>query len=131
MIDKAPSIVAQISTERQRLRLKRPAMTEAQVLASVLAALSRHPTVARCWRQNTGSGKLVRGSGVSQYIRFGFKGQPDIGGFMKDGRALYVECKAVGGRLTPEQAAFLEAASAAGCVAFVARNIDDVWEALR
>lgn len=110
--------------------LKRPEPSEAVVLRNVLHALQTHPRVAACWRANSGSGRLQRASGASQWINFGFKGQPDILGHMADGRALYVECKRQSGQLTPEQDAFLRTARNHGCVAFVARSIDDVWAEL-
>jgi len=111
-------------------RLTRPEPLESQVLRAVLHALSVHPKVARAWRNNTGSGHLKRGDGASQYIRFGFKGSPDIHGFMCDGRALYVECKRPITDVSPEQRLFLDEARRYGCVAFVARSVDDVFSAL-
>ena len=42
------------------------------------------------------------------------------------GRILFVECKADGGRLSREQAAFLERMRAKGHVAIVARSWEDV-----
>ena len=104
-----------------------PVPTEAQVLRAVMQRLERHPAVARAWRQNSGAGMLTRRSGAaSQWIRFGFKGQPDVCGYLNDGRALFVEVKKPSGEVTPEQAEFLQSARSAGCVAFVARSVDDV-----
>ncbi len=62
----------------------------------------------------------------SRFIRFGFKGCPDVLGQLKDGRLLGVEVKAQTGRLRPEQAFFLERIRGAGGVAFVARDLRDV-----
>lgn len=61
-----------------------------------------------------------------RFIRFGWKGCPDVLGQMKDGRLLGVEVKAPDGRLRPEQALFLERIRAAGGVGFVARDCRDV-----
>lgn len=108
------------------LHLTRPEPLESQVLKAVLHALNVHPAVAKVWRQNTGAGQLTRGSRASQFIRFGFKGSPDIHGYMSDGRALYCEVKRPSGKLKPEQLTFLLEARRAGCVAFVARSVDDV-----
>lgn len=111
----------------QRIKI---APTEAQVLAAVMAALSYHPMVGKVWRQNIGAGKLTRGSGASQFIRFGFAGCPDIHGYMKDGRALYCEVKSSSGKVTAEQAEFIFNARQAGCVAFVARSVECVFKGL-
>jgi len=110
------------------LKLQRPEPTEAQVQASVLRYLQRHPQVVWVARMNSAAGRLTRGTGgreTSQFMRFGFKGCPDIHGMLKGGRALYVEVKRPSGKLTPEQAAFLQRAATHGGCAFVARGIDD------
>lgn len=112
-------------------RLKKSEPTEAYVLSVVLATLARHPMVAKVWRQNVGAGKLVRRGGTSQFIRFGFPGCPDIHGYMKDGRAIYCEVKRPSGVVKPEQAAFIQQAKASGCIAFVARSVDDVMRELK
>ena len=98
---------------------------EAAALVEVLKALRTHPAVVWCERMNTGAA-LVEG----RYIRFGFKGCPDVLGQLKDGRLLGVEVKAQAGRLRPEQALFLERIRCAGGVAFVARDCRDVREQL-
>lgn len=108
------------------LRLTRPEPKESQVLKAVLRALELHPAVGKVWRMNTGAGKLVRGNGSSQFIRFGFAGSPDIYGYTKDGRAIYCEVKRPSGVISVEQQAFIQDALKHGCVAFVARGADCV-----
>ena len=98
---------------------------EAAALVEVLKALRTHPAVAWCERMNTGAAKVE-----GRFIRFGFKGCPDVLGQLKDGRLLGVEVKAQAGRLRPEQALFLERIRCAGGVAFVARDCRDVREQL-
>ena len=98
---------------------------EAAALVEVLKALRTHPAVAWCERMNTGAAKVE-----GRFIRFGFKGCPDVLGQLKDGRLLGVEVKAKAGRLRPEQALFLERIRCAGGVAFVARDCRDVREQL-
>lgn len=98
---------------------------EAAALAEVLTALRAHPAVAWAERMNTGAA-LVQG----RFIRFGFKGCPDVLGQLKGGRLLGVEVKAQAGRLRPEQALFLARIRAAGGVAFVARDCRDVLREL-
>lgn len=117
-------------TTPKRLRLTRPEPAEAQIVRAVKQVLASHPRVAWAHRFNTGSGKLVRKSGHSQWIQFGFIGCPDFLGQLRDGRLLAIEAKRPSGEVTPEQAAFLECVRANGGVALVARSVDDVMEAL-
>ncbi|MDE2565335.1 MAG: VRR-NUC domain-containing protein [Burkholderiales bacterium] len=98
---------------------------EAAALVEVLKALRAHPAVAWAERMNSGA---VRVGG--RYLRFGWRGCPDLLGQLQDGRLLGVEVKAPAGRLRPEQAAFLERIRAAGAVAFVARDLRDVQREL-
>ena len=98
---------------------------EAAVLAEVLKALNTHPAVAWCERMNSGAARMG-----SRFVRFGFKGCPDVLGQLKDGRLLGVEVKAKTGRLRPEQTIFLERIRGAGGVAFVARDLRDVMREL-
>lgn len=105
---------------------------EGDVLASVLEFLQLHPQVGRVWRQNTGAGRFVYPDGrFSQFMRFGFPGCPDLIGYMRGGRALYVETKALHGRKKPDQVAFIEAALLDGCVAFFASSVSEAVDALR
>ena len=98
---------------------------EAAALVEVLKVLRNHPAVAWCERQNSGAAKVG-----GRFIRFGWRGCSDVLGMMKDGRLLAVECKAKGGRLRPEQAAFLDLVRRFGGVAFVARECRDVLRVL-
>lgn len=111
-------------------RLKHPEPKEADVLRGVLTALAMHPRVAWAQRMQSGAGKLVRGKGASQWMRFGFVGCPDVLGQLRDGRVLAVECKRPSGVATLAQIAFLDCVAANGGVALVARSVDDVLEAL-
>ena len=98
---------------------------EAAALVEVLKALNTHAAVAWCERMNSGAARI----GV-RFVRFGFKGCPDVLGQLKDGRLLGVEVKAKTGKLRPEQAVFLERIRGAGGVAFVARDLRDVLREL-
>ena len=53
----------------------------------------------------------------------GWKGVPDVVGFMPDGRALFVECKVGTDQLRPEQVEFIDKARAAGASVWVVREI--------
>jgi hypothetical protein len=98
---------------------------EAAALAEVLKALRCHPTVAWCERMNSGAARMG-----ARFVRFGWPGCPDVLGQLKDGRILGVEVKGPAGKLRPEQAAFLDRVRAAGGVAFVARDLRDVFREL-
>lgn len=95
---------------------------EAGALREVLQALATHDAVAWCERMNSGAVRIGK-----RFVRFGWKGCPDVLGQLKDGRLLGVEVKAAKGKLRPEQAIFIERIRGAGGVAFVARNCRDVF----
>jgi hypothetical protein len=98
---------------------------EAAALLEVLKALSAHPAVAWCERMNSGAVRIGK-----RFVRFGWKGCPDVLGQLKDGRLLGVEVKAAKGKLRPEQTIFLERIRCAGGVAFMARDCRDVMQEL-
>jgi hypothetical protein len=94
---------------------------EAAALVEVLKALKAHPAVAWCERMNSGAARMG-----ARFVRFGFKGCPDVLGQLRDGRLLGVEVKSLTGRLRPEQTIFLDRIRGAGGVAFVACDLRDV-----
>jgi hypothetical protein len=98
---------------------------ESLVVKAVLAALKLHAGVAWAQRMNVVSQRIDQ-----RYVRAGFVGLSDIIGQMTDGRFLAIECKSSTGRLTDNQAAFLDTVRRHGGVAFMARAVDDVWHAL-
>ena len=98
---------------------------EAGALREVLQALSAHSAVAWCERMNSGAVKIG-----SRFVRFGWKGCPDVLGQLKDGRLLGVEVKSAKGKLRPEQTLFLDRIRCAGGVAFMARDCRDVLREL-
>ncbi len=98
---------------------------EAAALVEVLMALKAHPAVAWCERMNSGAVRMG-----ARFVRFGFKGCPDVLGQLKDGRLLGVEVKGPSGRLSPEQSVFLERIASAGGVSFMARDCRDVTREL-
>jgi hypothetical protein len=112
-------------------RLKHPEPREADVLSAVLTCLRYHPRVAWAHRMNSGAGKIIRRGKVSQFMRWGFPGCPDVLGQLRDGRLLAIEAKRPSGIATDTQEAFLECVRANGGVAVVARSVDDVLEALK
>lgn len=100
---------------------RKNAKPEAGALREVLQALNAHPAVAWCERMNSGAAKMG-----NRFVRFGWKGCPDVLGQLNDGRLLGVEVTAEKGKLRPEQTLFLERIRRAGGVAFMARDCRDV-----
>lgn len=95
---------------------------EAAALREVLQALETHSAVAWCERMSSGAVRIGK-----RFVRFGWKGCPDVLGQLKDGRLLGVEVKAAKGKLRPEQAIFLERIRCAGGIAFMARDCLDAF----
>lgn len=91
-------------------------MTEADVQRDILEYLKLRG--AKVWRQNTGA----RGR-----IRFGFPGLSDIIGCLPGGQFIAIEVKSPhGGRVTPEQRAFIESITVLGGRAGIVRSVSDV-----
>jgi hypothetical protein len=98
---------------------------EKDVQAAIMHALRIHPKVGLAIRYNSGS---MHGSNGTRYLKCNSAdGHSDIGGYMKGGRAFYIEVKRVGERPTEKQAAFLELARANGVLAGVAHNIEQAF----
>jgi hypothetical protein len=79
------------------------------------------------WRNSTGAVQVRPG----QFMRFGKVGSSDILGVLPGGRLLCVECKAKGGKLSPEQKQFLADVQELGALALVVRGWWELDEALR
>lgn len=58
------------------------------------------------------------------------KGISDILGVLPDGRFLAIEVKSKSGRLSPEQAEFIDRVNDLGGLAFVARSLEEVQNAI-
>ena len=98
---------------------------EGRVKSSCLRFLELRGVFA--WNNPTGAVQVRPG----QFMRFGKRGSPDVIGVLPGGRFLAIEVKAQGGRLSPEQASFLERIRSLGGLAIVARSFVDIDEALR
>ena len=86
-----------------------------------------------CWRQNVGAMQNPKG----QWVRFGFKGLPDILGYIpkwvtKKSYAIPVfwECKRVKGRIRPEQKSFIESVQYNGAFAGIGTS-QDLYDKLK
>ena len=98
---------------------------EGRVKAACLRYLAGRGIEA--WNNPTGAAKV----GPDRWMSFGRKGSSDIIGLLPGGRFLAVEVKAPGGRLSPEQAEFLETVRGMGGLAVVARSRAELDAALR
>jgi len=97
---------------------------EAEIQKDILDHLQAHPVVAKTYRTHN-QGK--RGIGGGGRRKTDVTGLPDISGYLKEtGRALYIEVKKTGGKLSYDQWEFLTEANWNGGLAFVARSIPDV-----
>ena len=100
--------------------------SEAQILKAILQLLRRHPKVALCWRQNSGTFQERNRDGSVRYIRANTqRGMSDLMGTLRDGRALAIEVKSRTGKMRPGQEEFLASIRAAGGVAGVCRSVED------
>lgn len=77
--------------------------------------------------------RLLSAAGIFHYKNHGGLGSapglPDITG-VKDGRGFWIEVKAPKGRVSQAQQDFIDRINEAGGIAFVAKSIEDVIEAL-
>ena len=94
--------------------------SEQAIVNAVLKMCRLHPRVAMVWRQNVGMAEFD-----GQPVRFGFVGQPDICGFLRTGRALFMEVKRPGRKMTEAQAWFMQQAQDAGCCAGCVTSVDE------
>ena len=105
--------------------------SEAEILRAILAMLRRHPKVALCWRQNSGTFQERNRDGTTRYIRANTqRGMSDIMGALMDGRTLAIEVKSRTGKMRPGQEEFLATIRQAGGVAGVCRSVEDAMKLL-
>ncbi len=105
--------------------------SEADILRAIMQLLKRHPRVAQCWRQNSGTFQERNRDGSTRYIRANTaKGMSDIMGVLRDGRTLAIEVKSRTGRMRPGQEEFLATIRNAGGVAGVCRSVEDAQRLL-
>jgi hypothetical protein len=112
-------------------------MTESKTLRAILVTYGALPNV-RLFRNSGGVAKDRRGN----VVRFGLcVGASDIIGWKAErvipysdtylvARFVALEVKSASGRLTPEQAAFLEAVRHAGGIAACVRSVEEAGKAL-
>ncbi len=125
----------------KRFRLTAVAPKESDIQAAIIKRLLLHHDVAAVFRINVSP--VMRESvdrkgrkrksfvrsivGYSRTLGMIERGIADLLVVMRDGRAVWIECKARDGRLTAEQQAFQAAMPLAG----VARSIEEAVDAMR
>lgn len=104
---------------------------ERDIQKACLMLLRVHPKVELVWRQNSGTFTEQNQDGSMRYISaHSMPGLPDICGFLKGGRALFVEVKRPGQQPTRLQQIFLDRAKAAGALAAVVTDAAQLVEIL-
>ena len=78
------------------------------------------------WRANNAPIFDAKRGAFRKAGKYAPKGLPDIGGVLNDGRAFFIEVKRPGGKVSPDQQAFLDRANGLGALAFVAYSVDEV-----
>jgi len=104
-----------------RHTMKKLIVPESEVLRQCIAYLYARRIFA--WRNNTGAAKTEDG----RFVRFGLPGASDILGILPGGKFLAVECKrSSGGKVSPQQQAFLDRIKKEGGVAIIATSVEDL-----
>ncbi len=101
--------------------MKKP--SETQLVKACLQWLHVYGYFA--YRSNSGAFALGDGKS-SRFVRFGVKGLADITGILHDGRALYVECKMLGKKLTLDQRSFRLQVESTGGVYLLVYSVDEL-----
>ena len=97
--------------------------SEGQIQRAILDALPLLGVVA--WRTQSGTRSGGR-------MHLAPSGTPDIVGYrIRDAKFIAIECKAPGGKPSPEQVAWLARAQASGVLCGIARGVDDVVRILQ
>ena len=96
------------------------AQNETQRQSDIMKILVNHPAVVWVSRMNSG-GARVKG----RFLRFGFKGCPDIMGQHVSGRLIAIEVKGKDTKKRPEQIEFIEKAQRFGALAGFATSVDE------
>jgi hypothetical protein len=93
---------------------------ESRIKATCLRYLERRGFFV--WNNPSGAVRIA----PERWLHFGKKGSADILGCLPDGRFLAVEVKALHGRLSPEQSAFMEKVRGLGGLAVVVRSFREL-----
>ncbi len=100
-------------------------MSEHEIQNAILRVFGTRPEL-RLWRANTGVARMGR----NRTVRFGVPGQADLTGILPGGLRLEIECKAPGGRQSPDQQCYAAMIRRYGGVYVLASSVGDVWRAI-
>ena len=117
------------------MKVKRP---ERELRQAILTLLRAHGIAA--WPTGVGAFPASY-NGKQRFVRVGTVGMSDIVGIVPStdgvhnygpviGRALFIEVKNPGGKVSPHQTAFLQTVTRAGGLGFVAHSCEEVVEKL-
>jgi hypothetical protein len=108
---------------------KRREPKEVDIQGLILGALRLHPAVERVERTNTGAGQLWQNGKPGRFVRFGFRGQPDLTGISTSGKVIAIEVKRPSTRnhLRKEQQEYLDQVRLVGGLAGVATCVEDAF----
>ncbi len=114
--------IPQFKSQVREYRPRKPSgeRLEKHILADILAALRKHPKVARVERRQ--SGVFVDGE---RFIRVGRRGEPDICGMLHGGRTFKIEVKRPGEEPDERQQRHLDETRAAGGIAGCAHSVEE------
>lgn len=107
--------------------------TETNLQLRIMVALSETCVLFRIpagmyWAGSFHDGIIVN----PRAVRVAVPGFPDLTGYRRsDGRAVYIEVKTKQGRITKEQKQFIDVAKQSGCLAGIARSIQDAMEIVK
>lgn len=100
---------------------------ESKLQHAILLQYGADPRM-RIWRSNSG---MLPDPKTGRWIQFNFPGCPDISGFLRGGRAFFIEVKSPTGQQSQVQAMFQSICERYGAVYVLARSLDDVERALK
>jgi hypothetical protein len=105
---------------------------ETVVVEACLHVARLHRAVAWAYRLNSGAGRIwnAKTRKLSQFIRFGFPGAPDIIGQLRGGRMMLIECKFGKSKLRPDQRRVLEHAACEGAFVLVTTDPTELAQEL-
>lgn len=79
------------------------------------------------------AGKYKNGVVINpRAVKIAVKGYPDLAGYRRrDGKAVFIEVKTGKGKATIEQEKFIKVAKESGCLAGIARSVEDAKEIVK
>lgn len=103
---------------------------ETTLQRQIMVALSRDCVLVRVPTGQYWAGKYDKGIILNpRPVKVAVTGFPDLAGYRRsDGRAVYIEVKTDRGVVSKEQEQFITVARKAGCLAGIARSIDEAKE---